>query len=147
MGNGEGERIVARFTNGKLVKGYVRDFSVDSDMVVLKDQKTQQEQSVAIDDLKAVYFVKTFQGASDYVERKIYGIRMNPGRKVFVKFSDRESQVGFIEGEVPWDKGFSLEKHGKKVKGFFLTPVDGDSNNERVFVVGSAIEDITIMVV
>ena len=147
MGNGEEKKIVARFRNGKLVKGYIRDFSVDSDTIVLNDPQTQQEQRVAIDDLKAVYFVKTFQGASEYIERKTYGIRKHLGRKVFVKFIDQESLVGFIEGEVPWDKGFSLEKLGKKVKGFFLTPVDGDSNNERVFVVGSAIADITIMVV
>jgi hypothetical protein len=41
------------------------------------------------------------------VERKAFGIRKNPGKKVFIKFSDYETLVGFIEGEVPWDKGFS----------------------------------------
>jgi hypothetical protein len=146
MGNGDGEKIVARYRDGRMVKGYVRNFSIESETVVLNDEKTLVEIRVPIEGLKAVYFVKTFQGASKYVERKSFGIRKNAGRKVFIKFSDKETLVGFIEGEIPWDKGFSLAKLGEKVKGFFLTPVDGDSNNNKVFVVAGAIQDITIMV-
>ena len=146
MENGGGEKIVARFKDGRLVKGFVRGFSIESDTVVLNDQKTLQEIGVPIEVLKAIFFVKNFGGSSEYVERKAFGIRKNPGKKVFIKFSDNETLVGFIEGEVPWDKGFSLAKLGKKVKGFFLTPVDEDSNNNKVFVVAGAIQDITIMV-
>jgi len=124
----------------------VRGFSIESDTVVLNDQKTLQEILVPITELKAIFFVKNFGGTSKHVERKAFGIRKNPGKKVFIKFSDNETLVGFIEGEVPWDKGFSLAKLGKKVKGFFLTPVDEDSNNNKVFVVAGAIQDITIIV-
>jgi hypothetical protein len=146
MGNDEGEKIVARFRDGRLLKGFVRNFSIEADTVILSDQKTNQESRVPIEELKALFFVKNFDGSSEYVERKVFGIRKNLGRKVFIKFIDKESLVGFIEGELPWDKGFSLAKLGKGAKGFFLTPVDGDSNNERVFVVGSAIDNVTIMV-
>jgi hypothetical protein len=41
-----------------------------------------------------------------YKECKAVGIRKNSGNKVFIKFHDDESLVGFIEGEVPWDKVF-----------------------------------------
>ncbi len=146
MIKGEGEKAVARFRDGRVVKGHVRGFSIESDMVMLNDQKTQQEMPVPISELKAIFFVKNFGGFSKHVERKAFGIRKNPGKKVFIKFSDKETLVGFIEGPVPWDKGFSLAKLGRKVKGFFLTPVDENSNNDKVFVVGSAIQDITIMV-
>ena len=44
-----------------------------------------------------------------------------------------------------WKKGFFLSKPDKRIKGFFLIPVDSDSNNIKVFVVGSAIRDITLM--
>jgi len=101
---------------------------------------------VSLDQLKAIFFVKDFGGTSTHVERKVFGTRKKPGKKVFIKFSDKESLVGFIDGQVPWDKGFSLAKLGNKVKGFFLIPVDGDSNNYKVFIVGGAIQDITIMV-
>jgi hypothetical protein len=146
MGNDNGDRIVARFRNGKLVKGFMKSFSEESDMVVLNDQHTLQDILIEIAELKAIFFVKDFVGSSHYKERKVFGIRKNFGKKVFIKFRDDESLVGFIEGEVPWDKGFSLAKLGKKVKGFFLTPADGDGNNNKVFVVGEAIQDITIIV-
>ncbi len=146
MGRDEGEQIVARFRDGSLLKGFVRNFSIESDTIILSDYKTNMESLVPIEELKALFFVKNFEGSSEYVERKVFGIRKNPGRKVFVKFLDKESLVGFIEGVIPWDKGFSLSKLGEKTKGFFLTPVDGDSNNEKVFVVGGAIENVTIVV-
>ena len=139
--------VVARFRDGKVVKGYVKDFRIDAETVVLSLLKTREDRHVPLEELKAIFFVKTFEGVSDHVERKAFGIRKLTGRKVFVKFSDRETLVGFVEGDVPWDKGFSLAKLGRNAKGFFLTPVDGDCNNERVFVVGSAIQDVTIMVV
>jgi hypothetical protein len=146
MEKDKGEKIVAQFRDGRLLKGFERNFSMESDTVILNDHKTNEEIRIPIEELKALFFVKDFEGSSDYVERKVFGIRKNLGRKVFVKFIDKESLVGFIEGEIPWDKGFSLAKLGKRVKGFVLTPVDGDSNNERVFVMGSAIENVTIMV-
>jgi len=146
MGKDEGEMIVARFRDGRLLKGFVKDFTIESDTIILSDRKTRKENRVLIEELKALFFVKNFEGSSKYVERKVFGIRKNLGRKVFIKFIDKESLVGFIEGEIPWDKGFSLAKLGKRAKGFFLTPVDGNSNNDRVFVVGSAIDNVTIMV-
>jgi hypothetical protein len=146
MGNNDGDMIVVRFRDGRLVKGFMNTFNVESDTVVLNDQNSHQEISVAIAELKAIFFVKKFCGSRNYKERKAFGIRKNIGKKVFIKFRDDETLVGFVEGEVPWDKGFSLAKLGNKVKGFFLTPVDGDSNNNKVFVVGDAIQDITIIV-
>ena len=144
MKNNEGEKIVARFRDGRLLKGFVRNFSIESDTLIMSDQ-TNKENRVPMEELKAIFFVKSFEGSSRYVERKVFGSRKNLGRKVFVKFIDKESLVGFIEGEIPWDKGFSLSKLGKGAKGFFLIPVDEDSNNKRVFVVGSSIENVTIM--
>ncbi len=140
------EKVVARYKNGTLVKGYVSSFRIDADTLRLREQKAKEDSSVPLNDLKAVFFVKTFKGYRDRVERKVFGLRKNSGRKVYVKFSDRESLLGYIDGEIPWDKGFSLAKLGKKAKGFYLLPVDSSSNNMRIFVVGSAIKDITIMV-
>ena len=76
-------------------------------------------------------------------ERKIYGIRRSEGKKIFVKFKDDESMVGYLHGDVPWDKGFFLSKPDKEKEGFFLIPVDEDSNNIKVFIIYSAVKDIT----
>jgi len=139
------EKVVVRFRDGKLMKGYLTEFTVQSDTVTFRGQNTGNTLQVPIDELKAVFFVKTFDGFHEYVEKKAFGTRKLEGCKVVVKFTDNEILVGIIDGEVPWDKGFSLAKLGDNAKGFFLTPADGDTNNDRVFVVGSAIQDISIM--
>lgn len=143
---GQEEKVVARFKDGSMVKGYAKGFHIESDTVVLHESRARKEHKVPMSDLKALFFVKTFKGYRDYVERKAFGTRGSVGRKVFVKFSDRESLVGVIHGGIPWDRGYTLAKLGKNAKGFFLVPVDEKSNNVKVFVVGSAIQDITIMV-
>jgi len=139
------QRVVIRFTEGKILKGHVRNFSANEIFVLLEEVGTRTEQSIPIDELKAIFFVKTFEGVSGYRDRKVYGIRKNIGRKVYIRFNDGESMVGFLDGEIPWKKGFFLSKPDGKHRGFFLIPVDADSNNIRVFVVGTAIKDITLM--
>lgn len=140
------EKAVARFRNGSVLKGMLKDFSLDSEFIMFHEDATQEERWIPMGALKAIFFVKSFTGASEHVEKKSFGLRKLTGQKAFVKFDDKESLVGFIDGDIPWDKGFSLEKLGKNAKGFFLTPVDGDCNNIKIFVVGSAVQDITIMV-
>ena len=144
---GDTEKVVARYSNGQILKGYVKDFVVGSETVTVEDLETHSERNISIDELKALFFVKSFTGRGEYVEKKAFGIRKNPGRKVFVKFKDNETLVGYIDGEIPWEKGFSLAKEGNTAKGFFMVPVDSDSNNIKVFVVGTAIQDVTIMIV
>ncbi|MDP2754864.1 MAG: hypothetical protein Q8P40_10820 [Nitrospirota bacterium] len=138
-------RVVVRFNSGDILKGYVRNFIADEGFVTLEEAGTCKEQSVPIGELKAIFFVKTFEGVSGYRDKKAYGIRKSIGRKVYIRFNDGESVIGFMEGDVPWKKGFFLSKPDKRIKGFFMIPVDSDSNNIKVFVVGSAIRDITLM--
>ena len=138
-------RVVARFNNGRIIKGYIRNFIAEESFVTLEEAGICKEQSIPIGELKAIFFVKTFEGVSGHRDKKAYGIRNNIGRKVYIRFNDGESMIGFLEGDVPWKKGFFLSKPDRKVKGFFLIPVDSESNNIKVFVVGSSIRDITLM--
>lgn len=142
---GTGERVVARFIDGRVVKGYVRKFSTESDIVDISEAGSGKEHRISTADLKALFFIKSFEGDSGYRERKAFGIREHKGQKVYIKFNDRESLMGFIEGAVPWEKGFFLSDEGSKAKGFFMLPVDNDSNNEKVFVVATSIDDVTVM--
>jgi hypothetical protein len=71
-------------------------------------------------DLKAVFFVKKFDGNPDYKERKEFTEKDSPqGRKVEVAFADGEIMQGSVLGYNP------------KEIGFFLFPVDPLSNNLR----------------
>jgi hypothetical protein len=139
------EKVVLRFKSGKILKGYVLDFTAYSDVVIIQEAETRKEHGISIEELKAIFFVRTFEGDSKYRDRKAYGISNSAGRKVYIRFSDGESMIGFLEGDIPWEKGFYLSKADSNLKGFFLIPVDVDSNNKKVFVVGSSIKDITLM--
>ena len=139
-----GEKTVVRFKQGRLLKGHLKSFSASADAVTVLDAETSQEVVVPIDDLKAVFFVRSLEGDRQYREKKMFGSTPK-GRRVFVKFRDGECLVGFLDGEVPWEKGFFISKMDPAVKGFFLMPVDEGSNNRKVFVVASSVEDVTVV--
>jgi hypothetical protein len=128
-----------------LLKGYIREFSPAQNEVTIEEEVTGDLHPVKIGDVKAVFFVKSFEGDHEHKERKSYGIAKIKGQRVFVKFRDGEGLVGFLEGDVPWEKGFFLSKQDSNLKGFFLLPVDEDTNNIKVFVVSSSVDAVTVV--
>ena len=142
---GDKEKIVARFNDKRLLKGYIKKFTGDSAIVIIEEADTGKEHAVPIDDLKAIFYVKTFEGSKEYKEKKVYGPGKKLGRKVFVKFRDGEKLVGFLEADVPPDQILSFLKSDGSKKGFFLVPVDRECNNTRVFAAWNAIDDITTL--
>jgi small nuclear ribonucleoprotein (snRNP)-like protein len=135
-------RVILRFLDGNILKGTLREFTVTDDAVFLEDEHAQQ-QKIKLRDLKAIFFVKTLEGNREYREKKSFAGTKPRSRRIFVKFKDGESLPGFLEGETPWDKGFFLDS--KKSRGFFLVPVDEDSNNNKIFIVTSAVKDVAMI--
>ncbi len=138
----ERQRVIARFINGRMLRGYVQTFSPFDEFVSVEVEPSGAEK-VGINELKAIFFVKTFAGDKSRSEKKAFVDHTPPGRRVFVKFKDGEYMTGYIEGDFPWKKGFYLEAGSGN--GFFLQPVDGESNNTRVFVVAGSVWDVTAM--
>jgi hypothetical protein len=138
----ERQRIILRCLDGRLIRGYIGGFSVTDELVSLEDEFLQKRK-YRVDELKAIFFVRTFEGNRGHSEQKTFRDPVSLGKRVFVKFKDGESMTGYIEGGVPWEKGFFLEP--KKGPGFFLVPVDSESNNIKVFVVATSVWDVTVM--
>ena len=136
------QRVIVRCLDGRPLRGYIDTFSVSDETVFLEDESSGK-QTLRVSDLKAIFFVKTFEGKPEYSEKKSFRDPVSMGKRVFVKFKDGESMSGYIEGGVPWEKGFFLEP--RKGPGFFLIPVDSESNNIKVFVVASSVWDVTVM--
>jgi small nuclear ribonucleoprotein (snRNP)-like protein len=141
---GVSEKVVVRLNDGGLLKGYLRDFSPALPELSFEEAGTAGTRPVKFEDVKAVFFVKSFEGDQEYREKKSYGATRTKGQRVFVKFNDGESLVGFLEGEVPWEKGFFLSRQ-RDLKGFYLLPADEDTNNTKVFVVASSVSDVTVV--
>ncbi len=142
---GLSEKAVLHFKNKQILKGYVVDFSPSSQRVTLIDTNRDKTLEFNIAEMKAVFFVRDFEGNSGYREKKMYGLRKTKGKKIFVRFKDRESITGYLEGGIPWDKGFFLSQPNDMQMGFFILPTDEESNNIKVFVVNSSVEDVTVM--
>ena len=125
-------KAVAHFTDGRIKKGYTRDFSPNKRVLhLMKDPfgETAEPEPVNLPDLKAVFFVKTFAGNPRFEERKQFGhVDRLRGEAVEVIFMDGE----VLQGSVP---DYNMEEIG-----FFFFPVDPDSNNLTLFVVNAAVK-------
>lgn len=138
-------KVVFRFRNGEMKKGYLSEFSTFMKEAVLTEDSTGKNINVTIDELKAIFFVKSFEGDKEYKEKKSYGATSPKGHRVFIRFKDGEHMVGFLEGDVPWSHGFFLSKKADDSSGFFLLPVDTFSNNTKVFIISSSVNDVTVV--
>lgn len=140
------EKVVLRFLDGAILKGHIRDFSEKSEELVLQEPDSDRVSRFKVDIMKAIFFVKSFEGDRQYNEKKSYGLRKPHGHRTFIKFIDDEDMIGFMEGDLPWDKGFFLNRHTVDgLKGFFLLPADESSNNIKVFIFVHAVKDITVV--
>ncbi|MDA8099237.1 MAG: hypothetical protein M0042_06395 [Nitrospiraceae bacterium] len=136
------EKIILRFVDGKMMKGFVSDLKLAEDHLFIEDE-TRQQLKVRLKELKAIFFVKRFEGNPSYQEKKIFAGTHPTMKRVLVMFKDGENITGFIDGAIPWKKGFFLET--MQEKGFYLLPVDQDSNNQKILVVATAVRDVAMI--
>ena len=122
-------RVVVRYADGRLLKGYA-DFDPEQlyfRLVPLAEPDAEGIE-VQVKDLKALFFVRTFDGDPSHDESKdLYQARPPATRKVSVRFRDGEELVGYTR---------QLDRHRS---GLFFTPLDPRSNNLRVFAVFDAL--------
>lgn len=139
------EKVVLRFNSRAILKGQLSDFSPESNRLSFKETSAKDKISIDIQELKAIFFVKSFKGKINYREHKTYTARSTRNKKVFVKFKDGESLTGYLEGPIPWEKGFFLSGKKTKLKGFFVLPTDKGSNNSKIFIINSSVRDVTLV--
>lgn len=126
------DRLIVRFADGRVLKGRSQDFSPLRDQFHIRRLGRSEQFAVSVEDLKAVFYVKYFDGKPFRKAPKGFpATTARPGRKVIVKFSDGEELYGVTQSYSPGQRGF------------FVYPADMESNNERVFVVnGPAVADV-----
>ncbi len=122
-------KVVVRLQDKTLLKGKISKFSpfynffhlelLNGDSVIVK-----------IDKIKAMFFVKSFQGDKQYkykYEDKLFWV----GDKITLKFDDGEEIVGYSQH-------FDFTP-----RGYFITPADVDGNNTYIFASKSAIDSMS----
>jgi PilZ domain len=129
------QKIVVRHADGQIVKGYSQDFHPSRPQFSLwpSINATPKERIVvAVARLKALFFVRDFEGNPKYQESKAFGTR-GQGRRVEVTFADGEVVLGTTLNYRP-------DTHG-----FFVSPADPASNNTRIFVVTTALRRVRFL--
>jgi hypothetical protein len=129
---GAASRVVVRYVDGRLLKGTTQDFFPNKPVfhVYPEDDENADPVEVTLAPLKALFFVKTYQGDKDHEKENSFLNAKGQGRRIQVTFKDGEVMAGFTMGYAP-DR-----------PGFFLIPADPESNNLRVFVVAAAVTKV-----
>ena len=136
-----GKKTVIKFNDGKIIKGYTTDFNPNRDLFHVRlindyqDEGQGEQIEVDLNKIKAIFFVKEFQGNKEYQKvRTFNGYSSGPPsqRKIVVIFKDGENFYGTTHSYAP------------ERKGFFVYPIDQQDNNDRVFVSRNALEKVHV---
>jgi hypothetical protein len=132
-------KVVVHLIDGRVIKGYAQNFNPNRPSFHLNEEHNASSlviQSLVMElkEIKAVFFVKTFEGNRAYKERNEFLVDDRvQGRKVEVVFNDNEVIRGSTMGYDP------------QRLGFFLMPIDPLSNNIRIFVVSHAVKSFSFL--
>jgi hypothetical protein len=118
--------------DGRILKGTTRDFAPNKPKFHLFPWGEEGDKAldIVVGGLKAVFFVKSYEGDKEHVLDNSFTKAKGQGRKLLVTFMDGEVLAGFTMGYNP------------KSQGFFLIPADPDCNNSRVYVINAAVTKV-----
>jgi hypothetical protein len=128
-------RAVVAYRDGRRLKGYILNFSALKEKFRLFSGEPGNQQAgvdVVLNDLKAIFFVKNFEGDASYNETRTAEAPKHR-RKLTVTFGDGEELPG------------TTEAYNKEKLGFFMFPVDEKSNNLRIFVINKNVRNVKLM--
>jgi hypothetical protein len=130
-------KIVVRYQDGRMSKGYTSNFMPNKDifhLLPLDAPAGSKPLDVYVNVLKAVFFVKDFTGDSQYQEKRTFDtVKPVVGKKIKVVFKDGEELIGTTQGYQPGRPGF------------FVFPADAESNLDRVFVFSAATSQVSFV--
>ncbi len=131
-------KIVARFKDGRVLKGYTSDFLPTKPLFHLTTTAAVSDSKAAevrMADLKAIFFVKDLDGKPQpHTHRQEFDPNKPAvGRKIRVVFKDGEILTGTTQGYDP------------SRPGFFVIPADSQSNNDRCFVLAGSTQQVSFI--
>jgi len=123
-------KVIVRHQDGRVTKGFTLDFSPGRPKFhITPVGENQQMFEISTNSLKAVFYVKSFEGDSGLnhsLSTPTAESLPQQGLKLKVTFKDGEEMLGTCNGYSP-DR-----------PGFFMLPAGDDGNNMRVYVVKAA---------
>ncbi len=129
------QKVIVRTRDGEVIPGFANQDRINKKTLKVITQQGK-EQTFSIDKLKAVFFVKDFQGNPEYDEIKFLN-KQSVSSMIWVR-------VEFFDGEVLEGK---IANNMELIcsPGFYLSPSDQDTNNKRVYVIKSSLKNFTVL--
>ncbi len=126
--------VVVHYKGGTIKKGYTQNFAFfretfDLVPAVPNGPKLGRAEKIRVEDLKALFFVKHFEGNPGHPSAPAEE-RSWVGDRVEVTFQDNETLIGYTP------------RYREEDKGFILYPADPHCNNHIVAVVHSAVRRV-----
>jgi hypothetical protein len=108
-------KIVVKYKDGKIVKGWTTDFGPNKEIfhLHLLEEYSKDILEIEMSSLKAVFFVPS-------------------QRKIIIIFKDGENFYG------------TAHSYNPERKGFFVYPINLRDNNDRVFIINPAVNSVKI---
>ncbi len=126
------KKVVAHMQDGRLVKGVSLDVDVARPLCHVRTQD-EGTVEVALEELKALYFVKDLEGNAGYredQEARDDDARRRGSRHVAITFRDGELMGGLMNRYPPLGQFF------------YVLPIDPESNNIRILVNHGAVQEM-----
>ncbi len=127
-------KVVVRTRDGQVIPGFASQDRMRDTLKIITQQG--KEQTFHTEKLKAVFFVKDFQGNPEYDEIKFLN-KQSVSSMVWVRVEFFDGEI--LEGKIPNNMELISSP------GFYLSPSDRDTNNKRVYVVKSSLKDFTFL--
>jgi hypothetical protein len=133
-------KVVARYKDGRVCKGFARDPEPAAGRLRLSvPGEALGSMEIPLEELKGVFFVKSWDGNAAYVERDDGFSEGAPGFNGAYRL--QRTVAGFHDGERM--KGYSYNyTPGQATLSFF--PYDPFGNNYKILIVCSALSDVEI---
>jgi hypothetical protein len=141
-------KVVAHLRTGNCLKGYAElPLPTEQGMIAsapialpkevgIEDFSNGRKQVVSLAGLKALFFVKSFEGNSQYAEIKFFSVEPKvEGLWVHLTFGDGEKIEGIVHNSLP----FVVED------GFLMKPPDPNSNNQAVYVLKESLTQFRVV--
>ncbi len=127
-----GRKLEVRFRDGKIVKGTTYKLDTQSlgfYLVPVEPTEEEERMNIYFSDIKAIYFVRDFEGKSAPAEA---------GNQYSVEGQD--VRVAFPGGEII--EGRTLHRFDPTCERFFMVPKEGDTNIISILIEMSALKGI-----
>jgi hypothetical protein len=129
------KKVIVEQQDRQVLKGYLNPAGLGKTDLLDLLTPDGQHHEVALDKVRAVYFVRDFAEDID-IDRKAFLSRPKlDGLWVRLRFRDGDN----LEGVVPNDLLGLLDN------GLHITPPDFNSNTDRIFVPRSALTELTVL--